>query len=96
MHSFNKHTLIFVICSTLLGACSTPQQKLSGDDAIRRVESCTCYTSTEGQKLSPWELGWDDPEKLRMQFSHCICQAHIDIRTVENPTRYIVPGTVVK
>jgi hypothetical protein len=43
----------------------------------------------------PWEIAWDDAEKLRKQISHCVCQATIDIVNVENPRRYLVPGTEV-
>ena len=67
-----------------------------GDSAIRRVEDCVCYASVEGQNLKPWEFAWDNPEKLRSQVSHCVCKVHIDVSRVANPSRYIVPGTVVK
>lgn len=96
MHYLVRYTLPYLFGSALLVACTNPPQKLLGDEAIRRVENCVCYATAEGQNLKPWELAWDEPEKLRTQFSHCVCQAHIDIRNVENPKRYIVPGTVVK
>ncbi len=80
----------------LLSACSANKPVFNGDTAIRRVENCVCYKSAEGQQLKPWELNWEDSEKLREQFSHCICEAYIDLQNVENPKRYVVPGTVVK
>jgi len=84
-------SLIFI-----LSACQSTQPTLKGDTAIRRVDNCICYKSAEGQQLKPWELAWEEPEKLRKQFSHCICEAHIDLQDVENPRRYVVPGTIVK
>ena len=89
-----KTTFVFLL-ATFLAACqSQPNRK--GDSAISRVEDCACYKSAEGQKLKPWELAWKEPEKLRKQFSHCICKTYIDIQNVKNPSRYVVPGTVVK
>ena len=82
--------------SFLLSACQPTPTRPSGDEAIRRVDNCVCYKSAEGQQLKPWELAWEDPEKLRNQFSHCICEAHIDLQSVKNPRRYVVPGTTVK
>lgn len=93
-----KPLLFFALLSFLTFArAETPTPKnWSGDSAIRRVENCVCYASIDAQNLKPWEIAWDDPEKLRKQISHCICQAQIDISKVENPRRYLVPGTVVK
>lgn len=89
------HILLATILAVLSG-CQRAPAKPTGDAAIRRVDNCVCYRSAEGQQLQPWELAWKDPEKLREQFSHCVCQAHIDLRSVENPARYVVPGTEVK
>lgn len=86
---------IFSLCYLIVGCQATPT-KLSGDEAIRRVEGCECFRSVDGQNLNPWELEWDDNESLREQFSHCVCRAHIDLKSVDNPGRYVVPGTVVK
>jgi hypothetical protein len=72
-----KEHLFFVLFISLV-ACSEREVPPSSDQAIRRVENCVCYRSAEGQKLQPWQLSWNDAEKLRTQFSHCICQAHID------------------
>ncbi len=93
-----KPLLFFVLLSFLTFArAETPTPKnWSGDSAIRRVENCVCYASIDAQNLKPWEIAWDDPDKLRKQISHCVCQAQIDISNVENPRRYLVPGTVVK
>jgi hypothetical protein len=66
------------------------------DSAIRRVDDCVCYKHIDSQNLKPWEIEWDNPEKLRKQISHCVCSAEIDIQKVENPRRYLVPGTIVK
>jgi hypothetical protein len=85
-----------IAMSLLIAGCQPTPAKLSGDEAIRRVEACEFYRSVEGQKQKPWELEWDNAEKLREQFSHCVCRAHIDLRSVEDPGRYVVPGTVVK
>ena len=89
----------FVMLSLLiitLPACAQKTTIKNGDSAIRRIENCICYKSAEGQNLKPWELNWDAPEELRKQFSHCICEVYIDLQLVENPERYIVPGTVLK
>jgi hypothetical protein len=80
----------------LVASSAELTSKWSGDDAIRRVENCVCYASVEGQNLKPWQIAWDDPEKLRKQISHYVCQAYIDVSRVENPRRYLVPGTTVK
>lgn len=69
---------------------------LAGDSAISRVENCVCYASVEGQKLKPWEYGWNDPAKLRTQIARCTCQADIDVKNVRDPSRYVTPGTVLK
>lgn len=97
-HHIVKHLLFFVLLSFLANArAETPTAKIwSGDSAIRRVENCVCYASIDGQNLKPWEISWDDPDKLRKQITRCVCQAEIDISAVENPRRYLVPGTVVK
>ena len=89
------HFLAFTAV-VILSACQATHPILKGDSAISRVDNCVCYRSTEGQKLQPWELAWKEPEKLRKQFSHCICETHIDLQNVENPGRYVVPGTIVK
>ena len=74
----------------------TESSILSGDSAIQRVENCECYKHINAQNLEPWELEWKNPEALRKQISHCKCTTHIDIQKVENPSRYIVPGTILK
>ena len=86
----------FALVVATLIASSETIKKWSGDDAIRRVENCTCYASIDAQNLKPRQIDWDNADKLRKQISHCICQAHIDISNVENPKRYLVPGTIVK
>lgn len=89
--------LFLTACATTAPVCSVPiAAKTAGDDSIRRIENCVCYKSKEAQNLPPWELGWDDPEKLRKQISHCECQAHIDVKDVNDPRRYVVKGTIVK
>jgi hypothetical protein len=66
------------------------------DDAIRRIEDCVCYKSAEGQQLEPWQLTWNDPDKLRQEVSHCVCKVHIDLKSVKDPSRYVVPGTELR
>ena len=78
----------------LLGTAQT--RKCAGDDAIKRVENCVCYRSVDGQRVKTWEIDWGNSDKLRSQISHCVCQAHIDVSGVENPGRYVFPGTLVK
>jgi len=85
-----------IAMSLLVTGCQSTPVKLNGDEAIRRVENCECYRSVEGQKQKPWDLEWDDAERLREQFSHCVCRAHIDLKSVEDPGRYVVPGAIVK
>lgn len=80
----------------MLSACQAPQIPINGDAAIQRVENCVCYKSAEGLKMEPWQLAWEQPAKLRRQLSHCVCEASIDLQRVENPTRYVIPGTIVK
>ena len=75
---------------------SSTAMAVGADEAIRRVDNCVCSRSAEGQQLQPWELAWNDPAKLRQHFSHCVCQAHIDLKAVADPKRYVTPGTVVK
>ncbi len=87
---------ILLVSIPLLSGCQSAPAKPTGDSAIRRVDNCVCYRSAEGQQLQPWELAWKEPEKLREQFSHCICQAYTDLKSVENPARYVVPGTEIK
>jgi hypothetical protein len=91
-HKFYLYTFGFL----LISSSSYAEQKCSADDAIRRVDNCECFRSAEGQQLEPWKLSWDDEKKLRSQFSHCICTAHIDLKSVRNPKRYVVPGSAVK
>jgi hypothetical protein len=91
-----KYVFMTLITLAALSACQATHPTLKGDSAISRVDNCVCYKSTDSQKLQPWELAWNDPEKLRMQISHCVCETHIDIQNVENPSRYLVPGTTVK
>jgi len=81
----------------LSAGCAVSNPKASKtDDAIQRVDNCVCYKSIKAQNLNPWELAWDSADKLKEQFSHCVCEAQIDIKSVEDPRRYIVPGTVIK
>ena len=91
-----KNLLWAIAFLPIVSSSAEQPLKWAGDDAIRRVENCVCYASVEGQNLKPWQIAWDDPEKLRKQISHCVCQVHIDVSRVENPRRYLVPGTTVK
>ena len=90
------HYPMLLMSIVMLSACQTAQFSCARDEAITRVDECVCYKAGEGQKKKPWEFAWSDPEKLRQQFSHCVCQAHIDVTKVKDPARYVVPGTVVK
>ncbi len=87
--------LSFLALSLALTACQGPTVG-AADDAIRRVEDCVCYKSAEGQQLQPWQLDWKDPNNLRQQVSHCVCKAHIDLKAVKDPSRYVVPGTELR
>ena len=101
---------LLIIAILLLAGCQTqfqPNQtriasnegantQWAGDNAIRRIENCICYASIEAQNLKPWEIAWNNPDKLRSQISRCMCNAEIDIPNVKDPRRYLVPGTVVK
>jgi hypothetical protein len=49
-----------------------------------------CYS------LKPWQLSWEDPDKLRQQVSHCVCETHIDLKVVKDASRYVVPGTELR
>ena len=94
-----KYRYVFVILLALLtGACADTMSKKdwAGDSAIRRVDDCVCFSSIDGQNLKPWQIAWNEPEKLRQQISRCVCKAEIDIPRVENPKRYLVPGTTIK
>ena len=91
-----RRLALALLLTPLLAASGEQPQQWAGDSAIRRVENCTCYASVDGQNLKPWQIAWNEPETLRKQVSHCVCQAHIDVSRVENPRRYLVPGTVVK
>ncbi len=87
--------LLLLAIPFALAACQNPESG-AADDSIRRVEGCVCYRSAEGQQLQPWQLDWKDPDKLRQQVSHCVCEAHIDLKTVKDPSRYVVPGTELR
>ena len=89
-------SLVFISLIFFINFSIADSKVISEEKIIRRVDNCVCYLSAEGQQLKPWELSWDDAEKLRVQFSHCTCTADIDMKEVKNPRRYIVPGTVVK
>ena len=91
-----KYLILALTTLASLSACQVTQPTFRGDTAISRAENCVCYKSTESQNLQPWEMAWKDPEKLRKQISHCVCEAYIDVPNVENPRRYLVPGTTVK
>lgn len=91
-----KYVIFALTALTSLSACHATQRTVLGDSAISRLDNCVCYKSTESQNLQPWEMAWKDPEKLRKQISHCVCEAYIDVPNVENPSRYLVPGTTVK
>lgn len=84
------------VTKTVIKTETSPPKNWSGDSAIRRVENCVCYKSIDAQNLEALDIAWDDTDKLRKQVSHCICEAHIEIQNVENPRRYLVPGTVLK
>ena len=90
-----RHVFAILITIVSLSACSASSQRGS-EMAISRVDDCTCFKSVDGQQLKPWELSWDAPDVLRRQFSHCVCKVHIDLKQVEDPRRYVVPGTVIK
>ena len=94
-----RRTALLFPVFVALSACGGPtgtQTKFLGDEAIRRVEDCECFKTVDAQTLKPWELAWDDSEKLRTQISRCVCRAEIDVANVANPKRYVVVGTVVK
>lgn len=91
----NKFLIATALIATALFA-TAQVRKWAGDDAIKRVEDCVCYAAVDGQNLKPWEVAWDNPDQLRRQVSHCVCRAHIDVSSVENPRKYLVPGTVLK
>lgn len=90
-----KQVLLVLTFSILATGCREANP-VAADSAIRRIENCVCYRSVEGQKLQPWQLAWKNPEKLRQQFSHCVCNVHIDLQSVKDPSRYVVPGTQVR
>ena len=102
LHSFMDKKMLrykshlHILLLIFLTSPSYAEQKCSADEAIRRVENCECFRSAEGQQLEPWKLSWDDEKKLRRQFSHCICTTHIDLKSVRDPKRYVVPGTTVR
>ncbi len=91
-------TILTIFLLVPLCSYSSPQdvETTKSDSAIRRVDDCVCYKHIDSQNLKPWEIDWDNPEKLKTQISHCICSAEIDIQKVDNPRRYLVPGASVK
>lgn len=94
-----KHSNSIVILLSLLTVACTEtmaRKDWAGDSAIRRVDDCVCFSSIDGQNLKPWQIAWNEPEKLRQQISRCVCKVEIDIPRVENPKRYLVPGTTIK
>jgi hypothetical protein len=91
-----KYSVLALLCVSFVALSTELNKPYLGDSAIRRVENCTCYKSIEAQGLKPWQLDWSDSISLRKQFTHCECKATIDVSNVENPKRYLVPGTVIK
>jgi hypothetical protein len=85
-----KRLVMLVAISLLTTACQ------STNDGITRLDNCVCYKSTEAQHLQASQLAWKDPETLQQQFSHCVCRALIDLKKVDDPGKFFVPGTEIK
>ncbi|MCY1405166.1 hypothetical protein D3C76_370400 [compost metagenome] len=86
-----KRPAILIAISLLTTACQS-----TNDDGVTRVDNCVCYKSSEGQQLQQSQMAWKDPEALQEQFSHCICRAFIDLKKVDDPGKYFVPGTEIR
>ena len=83
-------------CAMLIAIFLLTTACKSTNDGITRLDNCVCYKSTEAQHLQTSQLAWKDPEKLQEQFDHCVCRALIDLKEVDDPGKFFVPGTEIK
>ncbi|NUU37689.1 hypothetical protein [Pseudomonas sp. C2B4] len=86
-----KHFVLLIAIALLTTACQSTDEY-----GITRLDNCTCYKSPEGQALKPSQMAWKDSDKLQEQFSHCVCRALIDLKKVDDPSKFFVPGTEIK
>lgn len=86
-----KRFVMLIAISLLTTACQSTH-----DNGVTRLDNCVCYKSTEAQHLPASQMTWTDPETLQEQFSHCICRALVDLKKVDDPGKFFVPGTEIR
>jgi hypothetical protein len=86
-----KRFVMLIAISLLTTACQS-----TNDNGITRLDNCVCYKSSEGQQSQLSQTAWKDPEALQKQFSHCICRALVDLKKVDDPSKFFVPGTEIR
>lgn len=84
-----KRFVILIAISLLTTACQS-------DNGITRLDNCVCYKSPEGPPLQASQVASKDPEALQKQFSHCVCRAYVDLKKVDDPSKFFVPGTELR
>ncbi|MGH8385898.1 MAG: hypothetical protein ACRESJ_10415 [Pseudomonas sp.] len=84
-----KRFVMLVAVSLLTTACQS-------DNGITRLDNCVCYKSPEGQHVPASQISWTDPDTLQKEFSHCICRALVDLKKVDDPSKFFVPGTEIR
>lgn len=86
-----KRFVMLIVISLLITACQS-----ANNDGVTRLDNCVCYKSSGGQQLQASQMTWKDSEALQEQFSHCICRAFVDLKKVDDPSKYFVPGTEIR
>ncbi|BCX68878.1 MULTISPECIES: hypothetical protein [Pseudomonas] len=86
-----KRFAMLIAISLLTTACSSTTEY-----GITRMDNCVCYKSPGGQPMQASQVASKDPETLQKEFSHCVCRALIDLKKVDDPTKFFVPGTEIR
>lgn len=86
-----KRCVMLVAISLLTTACQS-----TNDNGVTRLDNCVCYKSADAQHLQASQMAWKDPETLQKQFSHCVCRALVDLKQVDDPGKFFVPGTEIR
>ncbi|EPA99186.1 hypothetical protein D3C76_913420 [compost metagenome] len=84
-----KRIVMLIAISLLTTACQS-------DNGVTRLDNCVCYKTVEGQKTQASPMDWQDTEKVREQFSHCICRAWVDLEKADDPNQFFGPETQIR
>ena len=85
-----KRFVMLTVITLLTTACQ------SDDYGITKLDNCVCYKTPEGQHIQLSQVASIDPDTLQENFSHCVCRALIDLKKVDDPGKFFVPGTEIK